>query len=129
MYIVDGICYAGNDAKEIRVKDALPLNGGMILVTFDTGEKRLFDTTLLNGSAFEPLRDQEVFKKIDIFHGVMTWNNGDIDIAPETVYEQSYPYNEITVGWFGFGSGHEKSSKSLIEDLELFYLFSLISKI
>ena len=59
----------------------------------------------------------------------MTWNNGDIDIAPETVYEQSYPYNEITVGRFGFGSGHEKSSKSLIEDLELFYLFSLISKI
>ena len=98
MYIVDEICYAGNESKEIRVKEARPLCGGMLLVTFDTGEKRLFDTTLLNGSAFEPLKDQEVFKNIDIFHGVITWNNGDIDIAPETVYEQSYPYSELTVG-------------------------------
>lgn len=24
--------------------------------------------------------------------GVMTWRNGDIDIAPETMYADSYPY-------------------------------------
>ena len=28
----------------------------------------------------------------NIFHGVMTWMNGDIDIAPETMYADSYPY-------------------------------------
>jgi hypothetical protein len=25
----------------------------------------------------------------------MTWMNGEIDIAPETVYANSYPYNEF----------------------------------
>lgn len=94
MYIIDGICYAGNREEDIRVKEALPLRGGMILVTFTSGEKRLFDTTLLKGGAFEPLKDEEVFKKVSIFHGVMTWNNGEIDIAPETVYAKSLPYDD-----------------------------------
>ena len=46
MYIIDGICYAGNDAKDIKIKEAKPLRGGMLLVTFTTGEKRLYDTTV-----------------------------------------------------------------------------------
>ncbi|MCQ2081234.1 MAG: DUF2442 domain-containing protein [Lachnospiraceae bacterium] len=95
MYIVNGICYANNNCDEIKVQDALPLRGGMILVTFTSGEKRLFDTTLLTGSAFEPLKKEDVFTKVSIFHGVMTWNNGEIDIAPETVYENSYPYESV----------------------------------
>lgn len=97
MYIIDGICYAANEAKEIRVKDATALRGGMVLVTFTNGEKRLFDTTLLKGSAFEPLRDEEVFNNISVFHGVITWMNGQIDIAPETVYQESYPYDSVKV--------------------------------
>lgn len=60
MYIIDGICYAGNDVKDIKVKEAKPLRGGMLLVTFTTGEKRLYDTTKLQGSAFEPLKNDEV---------------------------------------------------------------------
>ncbi|MCQ2521078.1 MAG: DUF2442 domain-containing protein [Lachnospiraceae bacterium] len=95
MYIVNGICYAGNNLEEIRVKEALPLRGGMVLVTFTSGEKRLFDTTTLTGSAFEPLRNEEIFKNVSIFHGVMTWDNGEIDIAPETVYAESYPYESV----------------------------------
>lgn len=67
----------------------------MMLVTFTTGEKRLFDSTLLSGKAFEPLKSEDVFKNVNVFHGVMTWNDGDIDIAPETVYEMSYPYNAV----------------------------------
>jgi hypothetical protein len=92
MYIVDDICYAGNQADEIRVESAKPLRGGMLLVTFTNGEKKLFDTTKLTGAAFEPLRDDEIFKKLSVFHGVITWMNGEIDIAPETVYAQGYPY-------------------------------------
>lgn len=97
MYIVDGICYAGSDAKEIRVQEAKALSGGMLLVTFTTGEKRLFDTTKLIGSAFEPLKKEEVFRKVSVFHGVITWMDGEIDIAPETVYEESFPYNSVTL--------------------------------
>ena len=95
MYIVNGICYAGNDLEDIRVKEALPLRGGMMLVTFISGEKRIFDTTSLTGSAFEPLRNEDIFKNVSIFHGVMTWDNGKIDIAPETVYAESYPYESV----------------------------------
>lgn len=97
MYIVDEICYAANESKEIRVKDATALRGGMVLVTFTTGEKRLFDTTLLKGSAFEPLKDEEIFENIKVFHGVITWMDGEIDIAPETVYSDSYPYDSVDV--------------------------------
>lgn len=95
MYIVNGICYAGNNLEEIRVQEALPLRGGMMLVTFTSGEKRLFDTTTLTGSAFEPLKNEEIFKNVSIFHGVMTWDNGEIDIAPEMVYAESYPYESV----------------------------------
>ena len=34
-------------------------------------------------------------KNVSIFHGVMTWDNGEIDIAPETVYAESYPYESV----------------------------------
>ena len=32
MYIVNGICYAGNNLEEIRVQEALPLRGGNLLL-------------------------------------------------------------------------------------------------
>ena len=93
MYIVDGICYAGELEPGITITDAEPLNGGMMLVTFSTGEKRLFDTTRLNAPVFEPLKDHQVFSKPVIFHGTITWNNEDIDITPEYVYQESYKYD------------------------------------
>ena len=93
MYIINDICYAGELADGIKVTEAKPLRGGMMLVTFSTGEKRLFDTTLLKGSAFKPLADEKIFNHPVLFHGVITWNNGEIDIAPETVYRDSYAYN------------------------------------
>ena len=68
-----------------------------MLVTFSTGEKRLFDVTLLQGSAFEPLADEEVFNHPVLFQGVITWKNGEIDIAPETVYKESYVYDSVAV--------------------------------
>ena len=97
MYIKDGICYAGELKEGIKVTDAKPLRGGMMLVTFSTGEQRLFDTTLLQGTAFEPLKDEKIFSNPVIFHGVVTWDNGEIDIAPETVYKESYAYNKEAV--------------------------------
>lgn len=97
MYIKDEICYAGELEEGIRVTEAKPLKGQMLLVTFSTGEKRLFDTSLLKGSAFLPLQDEEIFRNMELFHGVITWNNGEIDIAPETVYLESYSYDNYEV--------------------------------
>lgn len=95
MHIVNDICYADSEATEIKVKEAKALKGGILLVTFSNEEKRLFDTTKLTGNAFKPLEKDEVFNNIQIFHGIITWNDGEIDIAPETVYADSYPYENI----------------------------------
>lgn len=94
MYIKDGICYAGEIRDGIKVVDCKPLRGMMMLVTFSTGEKRLFDASLLTGGAFESLKDEKVFSSPILFHGVITWKDGEIDIAPETVYEDSYAYSD-----------------------------------
>ena len=97
MIVKDGICYAGTLAEGIKVTEAKPLRGGMMLVTFSTGEKRLFDTTQLKGTAFAPLAQDEVFQHPTIFHGVITWQNGEIDIAPETVYRMTYAYDDVAI--------------------------------
>ena len=95
MYIINDICYAGEKEKAIKVSKVKILPGGMLLVTFSTGEARIFDASALRGSAFEPLKDEKVLSSFGIFHGILTWKNGEIDIAPETLYDMSYPYTTI----------------------------------
>ena len=97
MYIVNDICYAGELEAGIKVTAVKPLRGGMMLVTFSTGEKRLFDTTKLQGPAFAPLADEKIVNAPTLFHGVITWMNGEIDIAPEAVYRDSYAYEDEAV--------------------------------
>lgn len=92
MYIIDDVCYAGSLVDGIKVTKAEPMRGRIMLVTFSTGEKRLFDTTELKGAAFKILDDEKIFNNPVVFHGVITWDNGNIDIAPETVYSKSYAY-------------------------------------
>lgn len=94
MYVVDGICYAGSPADEIRITETKPLQGGMLLVRLTSGEKRLFDTTIIEGSAFEPLRQGIAQETVEVFHGFLTWLGGQIDLTPEYVYEHSIAYDE-----------------------------------
>ncbi len=92
MYIIDDVCYSGKLVSGIKVMSVKPLQGRMMLVTFSTGETRLLDTTELQGSVFTILNDEKIFNNPRIFHGVITWDNGNVDIAPEAVYEKSYEY-------------------------------------
>ena len=69
MYIIDDVCYAGEATPDIKVKEATVLRGGMILITFSTGEQRLFDTTLLTGTAFEPLKMKKFYQTLQFFMG------------------------------------------------------------
>jgi hypothetical protein len=95
MYVVDDICYAGvPDDNDVRVVEAKPLVGGMLLLTFASGERKLFDTTLLEGSAFKPLQDEAVFSAPKVEHGFVSWANGEIDVAPEYMYEHGVAYQE-----------------------------------
>ena len=84
MYIIDGIAYAGEPVEGIEVSHARYVGERILLVTFSTGETRLFDAScLLSMPAFEPLEDEDVLKDFRLEHGIMTWCDGDIDIAPE----------------------------------------------
>lgn len=94
MYEIDGICYAGTPSQNPRVAEATPLVGGMLLVTFTSGEKRLFDTTAVTGPAFEPLRDGTAQATVRVEHGFISWLDGSIDLAPEYIYEHSVTYND-----------------------------------
>lgn len=96
MYIENGIAYAGTPTKEIRIRSVKALDDMMMILTFTSGERRLYDATqLLQYPAFQPLRDEAVFKSAAVEYGAVVWNDGEIDIAPETMYVNSYAYNEI----------------------------------
>ena len=98
MYIVNGIAFAGTKASETFVQAVKPLDDLMMIVTFTSGERRLFDATqLLAYPAFQPLKDEKIFKNAKVEHGVVTWADGEIDIAPETMYETSYAYQDMQI--------------------------------
>lgn len=80
--------------ENIKVTEAKPFRNHWLLVTFSDGEKRLFSADLLHGSAFAPLADEALFLHPVLFRGVMTWKNGEIDVAPEYVYDVGLPYQE-----------------------------------
>jgi len=95
MYIVDGIAYADGDKNSVEVHAVKPLSDMMLLLTFSSGEKRLYDgTKLLQYPAFKPLEEEKLFATAKVEHGVVTWCEGEIDIAPETMYKDSHVYSE-----------------------------------
>lgn len=60
----------------------------LLWVRFNNGEAKVFDfKPLLEKSAFIPLKDIDVFKGVYIDYGIPVWNDGDIDISPEYLYE------------------------------------------
>ena len=98
MYVMNGIAYAGTAVQDMRVSSVKPLDDMMMLVTFASGERRLYDATqLLEYPAFQPLKDKAIFKATSVDHGVVTWMDGEIDIAPETMYATSFPYDEMAM--------------------------------
>ncbi len=59
-------------------------------IQFDNNRKGIVNfQPFLWGEVFEPLKDEDFFKKafIDQTSGTITWPNG-VDIAPETIYQK-----------------------------------------
>ena len=98
MYISNGIVYGKNKVNSITVQSIKPLDDMILLVTFSNDETRVFDATILNGEVFKPLQDREIFKNATVEYGVVTWNDGKIDCAPEYMYNHSYEYYNILEG-------------------------------
>jgi len=61
-----------------------------VSVLFNDGVRKIIDFhTILfvnDYPAFRPLKNKEVFKKFTVTD-TLEWENGNIDIAPETMYE------------------------------------------
>ena len=91
MYIKDGIAYAGELKPTLRISGVRPMDNYKLWVRFNNNEEKIFDfKPLLNSPAFAPLSDIEIFKGVYIDYGMPVWNNGDLDIAPEYLYENGF---------------------------------------
>ena len=96
MYIKDGIAYAGDPSPAIRAISVRPLEDYSLWVRFTTGETKLFDfAPLLDCPAFLPLKDKSVFDGAYIDYGCVVWDDGNIDIAPEHLYEHGVTVGEV----------------------------------
>ncbi len=73
------------------VANVIPTEEYKLILTFKSGEKRIFDAkTILDDPYNEPLRNIPFFLKAHADCGSVSWSE-DIDIAPEFLYENSVP--------------------------------------
>lgn len=98
MYIKNGIVYAGQPQPQVKVSGVRPLADYKLWVRFNNGEAKIFDCKeLLDTPAFSPLRDEAVFRAVYIDYGVTMWQDGDIDISPEYLYEKGIPAEHAAI--------------------------------
>lgn len=62
-----------------------------LLLEFENGEKRIFDMApYMDKRPFAQLKGSPLFGKASVDYGTVVWP-GNIDIAPETLYDRSRP--------------------------------------
>jgi hypothetical protein len=87
MYEKDGIVYANPPEPLLKVVAVQPLDDYRMRLEFSTEETRVFDfTPLLDTPCFRPLREKALFDQVYLDHGVPSWDEGKIDIAPEAFF-------------------------------------------
>lgn len=75
------------------VKDVQPQKNYTLLITFNSGEKRIYNAKpLLKKIIYAKFQNLPFFLSAKVEHGTVVWND-DIDIAPEHLYECSSPIN------------------------------------
>ena len=90
MIYKNGICYADNQRPILKIIEAESLGDYQLSVRFNDGSRRRFDgRQLLAGEVFAPLADEKVFNDFKLDYETLTWINGEVDVAPEFVYEHS----------------------------------------
>ncbi len=62
-----------------------------LFLEFENGEKRVFDMApYMDKKPFAQLKGSPLFAKASVDYGTVVWP-GEIDIAPETLYDRSQP--------------------------------------
>ena len=78
----------------ISVKSVRPLSEYQLLLTFENGEKKIFDMKpYLDKGIYKELKDESKFKTVRISFDSIEWCN-KADIDPEFLYEKSKKINE-----------------------------------
>ena len=77
-----------------RVLEVIANKDFTLLLTFDNGEKKVFDVKpYLHYQAFKKLNDWNTFCKVKTDHGTVMWPNEE-DFCPDTLYESSVKYEK-----------------------------------
>ena len=72
----------------LAVKDVKPRQDYKLILTFENGEKRLFDMSpYLDLGIFKELRDENMFNTVRVGFDAIEWAN-EADFDPEVLYEQ-----------------------------------------
>lgn len=80
-----------------RVQEVMPKEDHTLLLTFSSGEKRLFDARpLLDENIFFPLKNLSFFMNAKVEGDSVSWSD-DVDIAPEYLYSKSVPAGQTVV--------------------------------
>lgn len=91
MIVIDEIAYPDNKETLVKVVGVKPLDDYKLWVRFNTDETKIFDfKPLLDEICFLPLKDKNIFNSVYIDYGIVTWNDGEIDIATEKVYADGF---------------------------------------
>lgn len=79
------------------VKSVEPREDYSMLLTFENGEKRVYDARpLLSKPICSELNNLSFFMGARAMHGTVVWSD-DVDIAPEHLYECSIPVGDVAV--------------------------------
>ena len=100
MSIENGICLPDTARKPLlKVVACRALEHPRLRIRFDTGEIRDADLTpLLALPAFAALADEQSFHSFSLDHGIVTWLDGDLDIAPEWLFDHGKTVTASTSG-------------------------------
>ncbi len=72
-----------------KIVDVEVLENYELLLTFDNNVKKIKDMKpYLEKGVFKKLKDEEIFNKVKISFGAISWGN-DIDMCADSLYESS----------------------------------------
>ncbi|MHB1036130.1 MAG: DUF2442 domain-containing protein [Pirellulales bacterium] len=73
------------------VNKVVPLPDHRLLLSFEGGERRIFDVTpYLGRGVFAALQQESVFESVCVSFDTVMWPNG-ADLCPELLYAESRP--------------------------------------
>ena len=73
------------------VKSVKPQENHSLLLTFENGEKRVFDLKpYFEKPVFKPLKNMALFKTARVVSGSVEWQ-GEVDLSFDTLYLESKP--------------------------------------